>query len=313
MPISGVLPVIPTPFRDGVFDRASFQRLLDHMLPWVDGYTLMGSTGEAPSLPDAQRAQIVAEALAMTPAGKTVVAGVSHTSADAAAELARHAQEHGAAGVLCCSPFYFANSPDGIYAHLARIDAAIEIELVLYDNPFTTKTPLQADWVIDWARRLSRLNSVKLTDHDLGKIPLWREAGLTVLAGDDPILSQFLAAGVDGAMVIAPAVLPESFATAWARMRAGDLDGALRIVSTELAPFIHAFGIGDEIATTKALYAEIGIFDSGELLSPLQPVAPARAQQLKQAYELGRDAGLARLAADDGAAAAPAADGIPAR
>ncbi len=228
MPISGVLPVIPTPFRDGVFDRASFQRLLDHMLPWVDGFTLMGSTGEAPSLPDAQRAQIVAEALAMTPDDKTVVVGVSHTSADAGAELARHAEAHGAAGVLCCSPFYFANSPDGILAHLARIDAAIEIELVLYDNPFTTKTPLQAEWVLDWASKLERLNSVKLTDHDLGKIPVWRAAGLTVLAGDDPILSQFLAAGVDGAMVIAPAVLPESFATAWARVNDGDLDGGLR-------------------------------------------------------------------------------------
>ncbi len=189
------------------------------MLPWVDGFTLMGSTGEAPSLPDAQRAQIVAEALAMTPADKTVVVGVSHTSATAGAELARHAQEHGAAGVLCCSPFYFANSPDGILAHLSRIDAAIDIELVLYDNPFTTKTPLQAEWVVDWSRELEHLNSAKLTDHDLGKIPVWREAGLTVLAGDDPILSQFLAAGVDGAMVIAPAVLPESFATAWARVQ----------------------------------------------------------------------------------------------
>ena len=42
MPIDGVLPVIPTPFRDGVFDRESFRRMLDHMLPSVDGYTLLG-------------------------------------------------------------------------------------------------------------------------------------------------------------------------------------------------------------------------------------------------------------------------------
>jgi dihydrodipicolinate synthase/N-acetylneuraminate lyase len=68
------------------------------------------------------------------------------------------------------------------------------------------------------------------------------------------------------------------------------------VLSTELAPFIHAFGIGDEIATTKALFAEVGIFDSGELMAPLQPVAPERAQQLRQAWELGRDAAQARLA-----------------
>jgi 4-hydroxy-tetrahydrodipicolinate synthase len=296
VPISGVLPVIPTPFRDGRFDHVSFQRLLDHMLPWVDGFTLMGSTGEAPSMPDADRKQIVEQALALTPEDKTVVVGVSHTSAVASADLARHAQEHGARGVLCCSPFYFANSPDGILAHLAAVDAAIEIDLVLYDNPFTTKTSLQAEWVVGWARELERLRSVKLTDHDLSKIAVWRDAGLSVLASDDPILSQFLAAGVDGAMVIAPAVLPESFATVWEKVGNGDLDGGLQVLSTELAPFIHAFGIGDEIATTKALFAEVGIFDSGELMAPLQPVAPERAQQLRQAWELGRDAAQARLA-----------------
>ena len=50
MAVKGVLPVIPTPLRDDRFDQASFQRLLAHMLPYVDGYTLLGSTGEAPSL-----------------------------------------------------------------------------------------------------------------------------------------------------------------------------------------------------------------------------------------------------------------------
>jgi 4-hydroxy-tetrahydrodipicolinate synthase len=300
VPISGVLPVIPTPFKDGVFDQESFQRLLDHMLPSVDGFTLMGSTGEAPSLPDEQRKQITAAAMAMTPPDKTVVVGVSHTSAAASAELARHAQELGARGVLCCSPYYFANSPDGIREHLARVDAAIEIDLVLYDNPFTTKTPLQAEWVVDWSRELEHLRSVKLTDHDLSKIAVWRDAGLNVLAGDDPILSQFLAAGVDGVMVIAPAVLPESFATVWARTNDGDLDGALQVLSAELTPFLHAFGIGDEIATTKALLADIGIFASGELLAPLKAVPDERVQQLRQSWEIGRAAAQARVAAGNG-------------
>ncbi|MDX6512636.1 MAG: 4-hydroxy-tetrahydrodipicolinate synthase, partial [Gaiellaceae bacterium] len=53
--ITGVLPVIPTPFLDGRFDSASFQRLLDQMLDHVDGYTLLGSTGEAPSMTTEER------------------------------------------------------------------------------------------------------------------------------------------------------------------------------------------------------------------------------------------------------------------
>jgi 4-hydroxy-tetrahydrodipicolinate synthase len=298
MPVSGVLPVIPTPFREGQFDEDGFARLLEHMLPSVDGYTLMGSTGEAPSLTDAQRRTIVARALAMTPTAKQVVVGISHTSPTAARELALHAQEHGARAVLSCAPFYFPNTPGGILEYLRQVDAVLDIEIVFYDNPVTTKTAIQPQWVVEWARELQHLTAVKLTDHDLGKIPIWREAGLKVMAGDDAILSQYLAAGVDGAMVIAPALLPASFAAVWERLGAGDVEAALAMFSRELAPIIHAFGIGQEIATTKVLLADVGIFSSDELQPPLQPVDPARRQQLRQAWELGRAAAEERAGSE---------------
>ena len=129
MPVEGILPVIPTPFRNGAFDAESFQRLLDHMLPFVDGYTLLGSTGEAPSMSLLDRQHIAERALAMTPADKRVVVGVTDSSSDNSAELARHADAHGAAAILCASPFYFANTPDGVLAHLSHVDAAIGIDL----------------------------------------------------------------------------------------------------------------------------------------------------------------------------------------
>jgi 4-hydroxy-tetrahydrodipicolinate synthase len=197
MPVDGILPVIPTPFRDGAFDHSSFQRLLDHMLPWTDGYTLLGSTGEAPSLTIAERRDIAERALAMTPEDKRVVVGVTHTSAADSAELAAHAERRGAAAILCASPFYFANTPDGVLDHLRRVDAAIAIDLVFYDNPVATKTQIDAGEVIAWRDRLPRLTAVKLTDHDLTKIDRWHEAGLNVLAGDDPIILRYIAAGVD--------------------------------------------------------------------------------------------------------------------
>jgi 4-hydroxy-tetrahydrodipicolinate synthase len=287
MAVSGVLPVVPTPFYGGRFDRASFERMLDHSLHWLDGYTLLGSTGEAPSLSTPQRMEIAALALELTPAHKDVVVGVSHTCLEESILLARHAQDHGARAVLCSVPYYFPNSPDGLLAHLRGLDAALEIDLVLYDNPVATKTVLRPDWVLHWAEQLEHLRSVKLTDHELAKVATWREAGLSVLAGDDPILFQFLAAGVDGAMVICPAVLPGSFRASWELASNGDPDGALAIFARELAPFIHAFGIGDEIATTKGLFAELEIFASDELLPPLRPVSAERRRQLLQAYELG--------------------------
>jgi 4-hydroxy-tetrahydrodipicolinate synthase len=294
MGVEGVLPVIPTPFRDGAFDEVSFGRMLDRMLLFVDGYTLLGSTGEAPSLPDEVRREIVAKALRLTPDDKRVVVGVSHTSAVVAADLARHAQAVGAHAVLCPAPYYFPNAADGVLSYLSVLDAALEVDLVLYDNPVTTKTDLRTEWALEWADRLEHLTSVKLTAHDLDKIGPWRAAGLNVLAGDDAILFQYLARGVDGAMVIAPAVLPQSFAALWESVRAGELETALEIFATDLAPFIAVFGIGDEIATTKALFAATGVFDSAELLPPLLAADPARVAGLRQTWEQGMRSAEAR-------------------
>jgi len=294
MQIRGLLPVIPTPFRDGRFDADSFGRLLEHMLPWLDGYTLLGSTGEAPSLTTEERIEIAEAALATTPSDKTVVVGVSHTSVSDSLRLARHAQAHGAKGVLCSPPYYFPNADDGVLDFLRAIDDALEIALVLYDNPVATKTHLEAELVVEWARKLDHLRTVKLTDHDLAKVATWHEAGLTVLAGDDPIVFRYLAAGVDGAMVIAPAVFPVAFRGVWDAARAGDLAAAFTIFSREILPFVHVFGIGDEIATTKAILNEIGIFASDELRPPLQPVGKDRRALLVQAYELGASETAAR-------------------
>jgi 4-hydroxy-tetrahydrodipicolinate synthase len=297
MKIQGVIPVIPTPFRDGRFDLPSFERLLDHMLPFVDGYVLLGSTGEAPSMDLAERQAIAAAALELSGEKMTVVVGVTDTSLANTIALCQHAEAHGAAGVLCASPFYFPNSVEGLRRHLGAIDAALEGELVFYDNPPATKTQVSASDVVAWAEELEHLRTVKLTDHDLSKIAVWQQAGLGVMAGDDPIAFQYLAEGVDGAMIIAPCVFPEAFRAAWDRAQAGDLTGAFDIFGPEIAPFSHIFGIGDEIATTKAVLADLGIFTSAEVRSPLTEVDAARTSLLRSAYDIGTAQGSRRATA----------------
>lgn len=284
MAVRGILPVIPTPFENGRFDTDSFERLLDHMLPGTDGYTLLGSTGEAPSLPIEQREEIAARALELTPDDKTVVVGVTHTSVADSIRLARHAQEHGAAAVLCASPYYFLNSSEGLRRFFAELDAALEVDLVLYDNPVSTKTTLVAADVIAWADELEHLRTLKLTDHDLSKVGKLQAAGINVMAGDDPILFRYLDAGVDGVMVIAPVIFPEAFRIVWDAVQAGDPAAAMRTYA-ELLPFEHVFGIGDEIVTTKAMLQLMGVFASDEVLPPLVPVDAKRRALLQLAYD----------------------------
>jgi 4-hydroxy-tetrahydrodipicolinate synthase len=285
MPVEGVLPVIPTPFLDGEFDADSFARLVEHMAAGVDGYALLGSTGEAPSMSTSERRRVVEAALALTPAELDVVVGVSHTSIGESIALARHAQESGAKAVLCSAPYYFENSPGGVLDYLRRLDDAIEIDLVLYDNPVATKTLLEAHRVAAWARELQHLRTVKLTDHDLSKIETWQAAGLKVLAGDDPIAFRYLAAGVDGAMIIAPAMFPGPFRECWDLVRSGELTEAYDVFARRVLPVLHVFGIGDEIATSKAVLEQLGVFASTEVRPPLVAADAKRRELLRIALQ----------------------------
>ena len=291
--IEGLLPVIPTPLLDGRFDEGSFGRFLDHFLPWLDGYTLLGSTGEAPSLTTLERMRIAEIAMARTPPGKTVVIGVTHTSLADSIALARHAKGIGAQGVLCAAPYYFANTADWVLRFLQGLDEALDIQLVLYDNPAPSGFRMPAQVVCDWATQLTHLHTVKLTDHDLGKIPLWHEAGLKVLAGDDPIAFRFLAAGADGTMMIAPSIFPEAFRAVWDLVRGGDVSGAYEVFAARILPLIHVYGIGDEIATSKSVLQEMGLFSSAEVLPPLEPSAPDRSALVRLGYRIASRAGPA--------------------
>jgi 4-hydroxy-tetrahydrodipicolinate synthase len=284
--------------RAGEFDPESFANLLDHMSAGVDGYTLLGSTGEAPSMSRDERMSIAEQALAMTPEGMTVVVGITNTAIADAVELARHAEANGAGAVLCASPFYFENAPDGLLGFFAEIDAAIGIDLVLYDNPAATKTKLQAQWVVDWSRQLEHLTAVKLTDQALEKIGIWQQAGLRVIGGDDPINFRYLAGGVDGIMMIAPAIFPAAYAEAWRLIGEGRMEDALAVFSAEVLPFLHVFGIGDEIVTTKALLDDIGVFASDECRVPLTPVDAKRRALLRAAYDVASAATVARTGSE---------------
>jgi 4-hydroxy-tetrahydrodipicolinate synthase len=97
-------------------------------------------------------------------------------------------------------------------------------------------------------------------------------------------------------MIIAPAVFPTAFQSVVRTIREGDSRTALRLFSDQILPFIHLFGIGDEISTTKALFKHLGIFRSDEVRPPLLPSTPERVKEVLLAYEVCQTASGVRQA-----------------
>lgn len=284
--ISGSLPVVPTPFLNDRIDFDSFSRLLDHLFPELEGYTICGSTGESVSLSTEERIELMRFAARNTPRGKLVVVGLTHTNLAEIIRLARTAEDLGLHGGLVPCPYYFPNSATMVNEFFSVLDRATNLPLVFYDNPIYTKTWLSAEQVLRLVHSCKHVVGVKMTDHALEKIPIIRDAGVAVYAGDDVTAFRSLLLGVDGSMIIAPAVFPQAYQETVRLLAAGDAPGALRVFSETVLPFIHLFGPGDEVQVTKALFRHLGIFRSDELRLPLLRSTPERFKQILLAYDL---------------------------
>ncbi len=286
--LHGTLPVIPTPFHNGKLDFDSLLRLFDFIFPEVDGYTLSGSTGESVSMSLEERMELMRFAAKHTPAGKRVVVGLTHTNLEECKALSKAAADLGLYAGLIPAPYYFSNSTGMVRGFIQALDRASDLELVFYDNPVSTKTRISGQELHEAFSSCEHLNAIKLTDHDLEKISFLKQKGFSVFSGEDALAFRSLMLGVDGSMIIAPAVFPAAYQHTVDLLTKGDPAGALECFSREVLPFIHMLGLGDEIVVTKALFEYLGIFRSREVRLPLLPATDERLGQVVLAYELCR-------------------------
>lgn len=289
MPITGSLPVIPTPFFENRIDYSSLERLFAHIFPQLEGYTLCGSTGEGVSLSTSERVELAEFAFRNTPPGKQVVVGLSHTNLDEMITLGKKMGDLGVAGALVPAPYYFPNDFPMVREFFRELGRQSSLPLIFYDNPVYTKTSLRADELIALAAACPQIKGIKLTDHALMKIPLLQNAGIPVFAGDDITAFRSLLLGVAGSMIIAPSVFPTAYQEVVKLVKAKNESTALRLFSRQILPFIHLFGPGDEIPVTKAVFKALGIFRSDEVRLPLLRCTKQRLSEVMIAYELGSE------------------------
>jgi 4-hydroxy-tetrahydrodipicolinate synthase len=293
--LSGSLPVIPTPFHQGEIDFESLLRLFDHLFPELDGCTLCGSSGESVSLSLEERLKLMEFAIRNAPTGKSIVVGLTHTNLNEMAQLARRAEQLGARAGLVPCPYYFPNSFPMVLEFFKALDRSSGLDLVIYDNPLYTKTWLTAQELFRILDACPRVKGVKMTDHNLDKITALKQHGnVAVFSGDDVVAFRSLLLGVDGSMILAPCVFPAPYQEVVRRLKAGKPAEALRVFSEQILPFIHLFGLGDEVSTTKAVFKQVGIFRSDEVRLPLLSSTAERLREVMLAYELCRNHAGAR-------------------
>jgi 4-hydroxy-tetrahydrodipicolinate synthase len=282
MRFSGVwLPII-TPFKDGLVDHAGYERLLDHYVrAGVTGVIPLGTTGESPTIDEAE-AEVLVERTVATVAGRVpILVGVGGNDTRKVVKAVKRLQEHAVQGILSVCPYYNRPSQDGMREHFTRVAEATDRPILIYNIPYRTGVNLTNETLLALAAQ-PNIAGVKDSSGSIAQsLDLLRQRppGFAVLTGEDAFFYTMLAHGGDGGILASAHVETATFLSVYERMAANDHQGALKAWSRLEAMVPLLFKEPNPVPIKHCLWRQ-GLIASAECRLPLTRVSDALARDL---------------------------------
>ena len=195
--IRGIYPALPTPFTAN--KRVDLQGLKNNA-QWlaqegVHGLIVLGSTGEFASLDEVERREAIEAVVSGAGRKAPVMAGASAETTERAITNARVAKEAGAASLLILPPWYYTPDQEEIYEHYRRISDAVDLPIMVYNNPWSSKVDISAETVARLAE-LANVKAIKESTGDIRRITDIRirtNDGMTIFCGyEDMVFESFI-------------------------------------------------------------------------------------------------------------------------
>jgi len=273
-----VLTATVTPFdAEGRVDYDRYRELCAFLVDnGSDGVVVTGTTGEAPTLEDDERLELLRAAVDSVGDRATVIAGTGTYSTAHSIHLTRQAHEAGADGFLVVTPYYNKPPPRGVVAHFEAVAAASDRPVVVYNIPARVVLNIEPETMAQLAE-IPNVTAVKQANADLDQARRIVELGLALYAGDDDILHPFLELGGTGGICVHTHVVGPRVKEMVARFRAGDAAAAKRI-DEELAPSIELPRAAPNPIAIKAALNLLGHEVGGHRLPLVEATGDERAR-----------------------------------
>lgn len=154
--MEGIFAAVTTPF---YADERLYLRKLEHNVArysrsLLSGMVVLGSTGEAPELTDAEAREVLQTASAAASAEKVLIAGVGRESVKATLELAEAAAKAQFDAVLVRTPTYYSNQLNeaAVLNYFRSVADRSALPVVLYNIPKFVPYPMPVNVVAELAQ-----------------------------------------------------------------------------------------------------------------------------------------------------------------
>ena len=272
---SGVYTALATPMRDGQVAYADLESLIEHQLKGgIDGLVSVGTTGESPTLSNAEHIEVIRATVATAAGRVPVIAGTGSNSTAEAVELTRQAEAAGADGFLVVAPYYNKPSQEGLFLHFSKIAEVTEKPIVLYSIPSRCGIEISVDVAARLYETHPHVRCMKAAEGSCEKVTEYvRRLGpdYAVMSGDDGLTLPFMSAGATGVISVASNLVVAPLVEMVRAANANDFASA-RSTFLKYNPLFKAIFVEPNPVPVKYALARAGIIQSPEVRLPLSPL-----------------------------------------
>ncbi len=289
---SGVFAPVPTPFDEG--DRVDLVRLRAAFAWWLEsplnGFVVLGSTGEAALMSDAEADLVIDSARQLVPTDRAFVVGTGRESTQATVAATRRAADLGADAVLVRTPgFYKAQMKSETFVrHFQAVADASPVPVLLYNFTAVTGVDLEATTVAELAAH-PNIVGMKESGNDVAKITQLVSAtpgDFNILAGSATTFVAALAVGATGGILALSCIVPTACVRLFKLVRQQRHDEA-RALEARLIPVARLIGALYGVPALKAAMKVAGC-DVGIPRPPLLPAPETVIHALRQALDVNQ-------------------------
>ncbi len=251
---SGVFPAVTTQFReDFSVDVEATAKVVEALVgDGVSGLVVCGTVGETCSLARAEKAALWEAACDVARGKVPVIAGVAEYTTAFAIETANEARRAGVDGVMLMPALVYSSQPHETAAHYRGVAAAVDLPLMVYNNPLIYRTDVTPD-ILASLSDCDNIVCFKDSSGDTRRFTDLRNAvadRFILFAGLDDVVFESLLVGAVGWVSGMSNVFPREGEALFRLVRQGRLQQA-RAIYDWFMPLLHLDARPDLVQTIK--------------------------------------------------------------
>ncbi len=246
-----------------------------------------GTTGEAPTTSDAEKLALLEAVIAEVGDRAKIVAGVGTFNTAHTMELAKQAEQAGAAGLLVVTPYYSRPPQDAVADHFVTVAEATTLPIMIYDIPHRSGIAVETPTLIQLGAHPQIVAVKDAKGQPVASSQVMKATGLAYYAGDDGMTLPLMAVGGVGVVGTSTHFTGRGTKAMIQSFLDGDVTGAAQQHAELLPVFTGVF------ATQGAMLVKAGLAARGFAPGPMRkPLLSASAEQAATFVALLEAAGL---------------------